>query len=48
MSGALLYGLGKANWGAYFRFVPYFVVRAFMAATGWFLIAGGIRMTSEA
>jgi SulP family sulfate permease len=46
LSGALLYGLGKANWGAYFRFVPYFVVGGFMAATGWFLIAGGIRMTS--
>jgi sulfate permease, SulP family len=46
LSGALLYGLGKAKWGAYFRFVPYFVVGGFMAATGWFLIAGGVRMTS--
>jgi sulfate permease, SulP family len=46
LSGAMLYGLGKANWGAYFRFAPYFVVGGFMAATGWFLIAGGIRMTS--
>jgi sulfate permease, SulP family len=46
LSGALLYGLGKAKWGAYFRFVPYFVVGGFMAATGWFLVAGGVRMTS--
>jgi SulP family sulfate permease len=46
LSGALLYGLGKAKWGAYFRFVPYFVVGGFLAATGWFLIAGGVRMTS--
>lgn len=47
LSGALLYGLGKAHWGAYFRFVPYFVVGGFMAATGWLLIAGGIRMVSD-
>lgn len=46
LSGALLYGLGKAHWGSYFRFVPYFVVGGFMAATGWFLIAGGVRMTT--
>jgi len=41
MSGALLYGLGACRWGSYFRFVPYFVVGGFLAATGWFLIAGG-------
>jgi len=46
LSGALLYSLGKVNWGAYFRFVPYFVVGGFLTATGWFLIAGGVRMTS--
>jgi SulP family sulfate permease len=46
LSGALLYGLGKAKWGSYFRFVPYFVVGGFLTATGWFLIAGGVRMTS--
>ena len=45
MSGALLYGLGALRWGSYLRFVPYFVVGGFLAATGWFLIAGGIRMT---
>jgi SulP family sulfate permease len=45
MSGALLYGLGACRWGSYLRFVPYFVVGGFLAATGWFLIVGGIRMT---
>ena len=44
LSGAFLYALGLARLGAYFRFVPYFVVGGFMAATGGLLIAGGIRM----
>ena len=43
--GAMLYGLGACRWGHYFRFVPYFVVGGFLAATGWFLIVGGLRMT---
>ena len=46
VSGATLYGLGLCRWGAYFRFVPYFVVGGFLAATGWFLVAGGVRMTT--
>ncbi len=46
ISGALLFGLGACRWGSYFRFVPYFVVGGFLAATGWFLIAGGVRMTT--
>jgi sulfate permease, SulP family len=45
MSGALLYGLGVLRWGSYLRFVPYFVVGGFLAATGWFLFAGGVRMS---
>ena len=45
-SGALLYGLGACRWGTYFRFVPSCVVGGFLAATGCFLIAGGIRMTT--
>jgi sulfate permease, SulP family len=44
LSGALLFGLGTFRWGSYFRFVPYFVVGGFLAATGWFLFAGGVRM----
>jgi SulP family sulfate permease len=46
ITGALLFGLGALRLGAYFRFVPYFVVAGFLAATGWFLIAGGLRMTT--
>jgi SulP family sulfate permease len=46
LSGALLYGLGTLRLGSSLRFVPFFVVRGFMAATGWFLIAGSIRMAT--
>lgn len=46
VSGALLLGLGALRWGAYLRFVPYFVVAGFLGATGWLLIAGGVRMTT--
>jgi SulP family sulfate permease len=42
--GALLYLLGACRWGKYFRFVPFSVVGGFLAATGCFLVAGGIRM----
>jgi sulfate permease, SulP family len=44
LSGALLYLLGVCRWGSYFRFVPSSVVGGFLAATGFFLIAGGVRM----
>jgi sulfate permease, SulP family len=44
LSGAMFYLLGACRWGAYFRFVPSSVVGGFLAATGCFLIAGGIRM----
>jgi sulfate permease, SulP family len=46
VSGAMLYGLGACRWGHYLRFVPYFVVGGFLAATGWLLIAAGFRMTT--
>ena len=46
LSGAVLYGLGACRWGSYFRFVPYPVVGGFLAATGYFLIAGAVRMTA--
>jgi SulP family sulfate permease len=45
-SGALLYGLGAYRLGSYFRFVPSCVVGGFLTATGCFLIAGGVRMTT--
>lgn len=46
LSGVLLLGLGAARWAAYLRFVPFFVVSGFLGATGWLLIAGGVRMTT--
>ncbi len=46
LTGLLLYVLGRFKLGTYFRFVPYFVVGGFLAATGCFLIAGGIRMAA--
>jgi SulP family sulfate permease len=46
LSGAILYIIGIARWAGYFRFVPYFVVGGFLAATGWFLFSGGIRMAA--
>ena len=46
VAGAMLYVLGACRWGHYLRFVPYFVIGGFLAATGWFLIAGGLRMTT--
>jgi SulP family sulfate permease len=45
LSGALLYALGQARWGHFLRFVPHFVVAGFLAATGWLLCAGGVRMS---
>lgn len=42
--GALFYLLGACRWGGYFRFVPFSVAGGFLAATGCFLIAGGVRM----
>jgi len=45
VSGALLYALGRARWGHFLRFVPYFVVAGFLAATGWLLFVGGVRMS---
>ncbi len=44
--GALLYILGLCRLGSYFRFVPSSVVGGFLSATGFFLLAGGIRMST--
>ena len=46
ISGALLLILGFFRCGVYLRFVPYPVIGGFLAATGWFLIAGGFRMST--
>ena len=44
LTGAVLYGLGALRWGFYFRFVPCPVVGGFLAAAGYFLSGGAIRM----
>ncbi|NWG25245.1 MAG: SLC26A/SulP transporter family protein [Pseudorhodoplanes sp.] len=46
MIGVIFSALGFLRWSGYFRFVPYFVVCGFLAATGWFLVAGALRMTT--
>ena len=46
ISGTLFLAVGVCRWGSYFRFVPYCVVGGFLAAAGWLLIAGGVRMTT--
>ena len=46
VSGALLFGIGAFRLGSYCRFIPYFVVGGFLAATGWLLIVGGVRMAT--
>lgn len=48
LSGALLWVLGWGRRGALLRFVPHFVSAGFLAATGWLLIAGGVRMATGA
>ncbi len=43
-TGVVLYVLGAARLGQYVRFVPYPVVGGFLAASGWLLAAGGLRL----
>lgn len=45
LTGAFLYVLGRLRLGSSFRFTPFFVVAGFLAATGWFLLIGALRMT---
>jgi sulfate permease, SulP family len=47
LTGALLYLLGAFRLASSLRFVPYFVVAGFLAATGWFLLQGAVRMTTR-
>jgi SulP family sulfate permease len=46
LSGVSLYALGAWRCGSYFRFIPYSVVAGFLAATGYFLIVGAVRMAT--
>lgn len=44
VTGIALYLLGRFRLGAYVRFVPYPVVAGFLAASGWFLVIGGLEV----
>jgi len=46
ISGMLLFVFGACRLGAYLRFVPYCVVAGFLAAAGFLLIAGGVRLVT--
>jgi SulP family sulfate permease len=46
LSGLIFYAVGVFRCARMFRFVPYFVVGGFLAATGWFLVSGGLLMTT--
>jgi len=43
-TGLVLFSLGVFKMGRWIRFVPFPVIAGFMAASGWFLAAGGIHV----
>jgi sulfate permease, SulP family len=44
LTGAVLLALGTLRLGQAVRFVPYPVIAGFLAASGWLLIAGGLKV----
>lgn len=48
VTGLALYLLGRFKLGAYVRFVPYPVIAGFLAASGWFLVIGGLEVMTGA
>ncbi|WP_421722804.1 SulP family inorganic anion transporter [Bauldia sp.] len=42
LSGIAAFVLGRLNLGALIRYVPYPVIGGFLAATGWFVVIGGL------
>jgi len=46
ITGVALYLLGVMKAGRWIRFVPYPVIAGFMAASGWMLASGGIRLAA--
>lgn len=46
VTGLVLYGLGVLKLGQIIRFVPYPVIGGFLAASGWFLLTGGIEVVT--
>jgi SulP family sulfate permease len=46
VTGLTLYGLGALKLGQVVRFIPYPVIAGFLAASGWFLLTGGIEVVT--
>jgi len=46
LTGLALFALGWRRLGKLIRFVPYPVVAGFLAATGWLIVSGAIRMAT--
>ncbi len=46
LTGLALYFLGALRLGEYVRFVPYPVIGGFLAASGWLLVAGGVKVVT--
>lgn len=44
ITGLVLYLLGRLNTGRWIRFIPYPVIGGFLAASGWLLVTGAIRV----
>lgn len=47
LTGAFLYTCGRLKMGTWIRYVPYPVIGGFLAATGWALIVGAIRVVTS-
>ncbi len=47
IAGLFLYLAGRLRMGRWIRYVPYPVISGFLAATGWVLFVGGLRVISD-
>jgi SulP family sulfate permease len=47
LTGVLLYGLGRAQVGSAIRYIPYPLIGGFLAATGWLMISGAVRVVTD-
>jgi SulP family sulfate permease len=46
-TGVLLYGLGRAQAGTAIRYIPYPLIGGFLAATGWLMMTGAVRVVTD-
>jgi SulP family sulfate permease len=47
LTGLLLYGLGSLRAGNAVRFIPFPVIGGFLTATGWLMVSGSFRVTTD-